>query len=479
MLLRWRWVVLAVFSAVNLTIQLLWITYAPVAHQAAAFYGTSELGVGAFAMSYMAAFIPLSIPASWVIDTKGFKFGVGIGAALMLVFGPLRGLAGNNYALAMACTVMLAVAQPFLLNAWTKCAALWFPHRERATAVGVVTLANLIGTGLGMALTPVLLESMPLDRIQWWFGIAAAVSALAFFVFAREKPPSPPEPGEPEARALMLDGLKSALRDASFQKFLFIVFVSMGVFNGMTTWIEGIVRPRGFSAEDAGNLGAVILVGGLVGAMVIAAISDKQRKRRKFIVLGLLIGAPGIAGVAFATTLPWLMTAGVWAGFWLTATVPVGFQYAAELTRPTPEGTSSGLIQLWPGIGRLRVRDGRDEDGRRGVHAVIDRGDDAAGAGGNGGQSPRGTHGLSRRETALVRRAVRPRTHEASVVDRSSRHVSALFLGRDRARATRNRSKSLDANRRTAAPYAVPFLQDPSRRLAQRVTPRSHSGARS
>ena len=470
---------LAVFSAVNLTIQLLWITYAPVAHQAAAFYGTSELGVGAFAMSYMAAFIPLSIPASWVIDTKGFKFGVGIGAALMLVFGPLRGLAGNNYALAMACTVMLAVAQPFLLNAWTKCAALWFPHRERATAVGVVTLANLVGTGLGMALTPVLLESMPLDRIQWWFGIAAAVSALAFFVFAREKPPSPPEPGEPEARALMLDGLKSALRDASFQKFLFIVFVSMGVFNGMTTWIEGIVRPRGFSAEDAGNLGAVILVGGLVGAIVIAAISDKQRKRRKFIVLGLLIGAPGIAGVAFATTLPWLMTAGVWAGFWLTATVPVGFQYAAELTRPTPEGTSSGLIQL---CGQASVVFVYAMDATRTADGAFTPSliaADAAGAGGNGGQSPRGTHGLSRRETALVRRAVRPRTHEASVVDRSSRHVSALFLGRDRARATRNRSKSLDANRRTAASYAVPFLQDPSRRLAQSVTPRSHSGARS
>lgn len=26
--------------------------------------------------------------------------------------------------------------------------------------------------------------------------------------------------------------------------------------------------------------------------------------------------------------------------------MPVGFQYAAEVTRPTPEGTSSGLIQL-------------------------------------------------------------------------------------------------------------------------------------
>lgn len=43
MLSPWRWVVLAVFAGINLTIQLLWITYAPVTHQAAAFYGVSEL----------------------------------------------------------------------------------------------------------------------------------------------------------------------------------------------------------------------------------------------------------------------------------------------------------------------------------------------------------------------------------------------------------------------------------------------------
>ena len=154
MLSAWRWVVLTVFSLVNLSIQLLWITYAPVSSKAAAFYGVSDTAIGALAMSFMVAFLPMSIPASWVIDTRGFKFGVGVGAALMAVFGPLRGLVGNSYALAMGCTVMLAISQPFFLNAWTKCAALWFPQKERATAVGVITLANLVGTGVDVAFDP-------------------------------------------------------------------------------------------------------------------------------------------------------------------------------------------------------------------------------------------------------------------------------------------------------------------------------------
>lgn len=337
-----RWLVLAVFALINLTIQTLWIAYAPITHQAAAFYGTSELGIGAFAMSYMVAFLPLSIPASWVIDTKGFKFGVGVGAVLMAVFGPLRGLVGSSYALAMACTCMLAAAQPFLLNAWTKCAALWFPPEERATAVGVVTLANLVGTGVGMALTPVLLESMTIPQVQLVYGLAAAVSSVLFLVFAKERPPGVTD----EPRALMLDGLKSALTQRSFLIYLAVFFVGMGVFNGVTTWIEGIIRPRGFNEAQAGALGALMLGGGLFGAVIISVLSDRQRKRRFYLVLGMALGAPGLLGLAFATDFVWLAVTGVWMGFWLTSTVPVGMQYAAEITRPTPEGTSSGLIQL-------------------------------------------------------------------------------------------------------------------------------------
>ena len=34
-------------------------------------------------------------------------------------------------------------------------------------------------------------------------------------------------------------------------------------------------------------------------------------------------------------------------GFFLVSANPIGMQYAAEITHPTPEGTSNGLIQLF------------------------------------------------------------------------------------------------------------------------------------
>ena len=224
----YRWVVLAVFMFINLTIQTLWIAYAPITGPAAAYYGVTDLQIGLLAMSFMIAFIPLSIPVSWVIDTYGFRLAVSIGCVLMGVFGILRGLAGANYALVLWSTVGIAASQPFLLNAWTKVPANWFALEERATAVGLVTLANLVGTALGMVLTPVLTETMSIPTVQLIYGGAAAFSAVLFILLARETPPTPPCPPGGEVRALMLDGLKHALTVKPFWLYLFVSFIGLG-----------------------------------------------------------------------------------------------------------------------------------------------------------------------------------------------------------------------------------------------------------
>ena len=177
----------------------------------------------------------------------------------MGVFGILRGLVGTNYSLVLAGTIGVAIAQPFLLNAWTKVPAQWFSIEERATAVGLVTLSNLVGTALGMLLTPILIERMPIPTVQLLYGCMAAFSAVLFLIFAREKPPTPPCPPGQEVRALMLDGLKHALRVRVFWFYLFVSFIGMGIFNGITTWVEAIIRPRGFTPADAGTLGALML----------------------------------------------------------------------------------------------------------------------------------------------------------------------------------------------------------------------------
>jgi MFS family permease len=342
----YRWVVLTVFMLINLTMQTLWITYAPITGPAATFYGVGDLQIGLLSMTFMIAFIPLSIPVSWVIDTYGFRLAVSIGAILMGVFGVLRGLAGGNYGLVLWSTIGIAIAQPFLLNAWTTIPAKWFAIEERATAVGLITLANLIGTALGLVLTPILTESMSIPSVQLIYGGVSAVFAVVFLLLAREKPATPPcAPGQ-EVRSLMLDGLKHALTVRPFWFGLAISFIGLGIFNGVTTWVEAMIRPRGFTPADAGTLGALMIVGGVIGAVVIPALSDKQQMRQRYLYVAFVGAMPGMLGLTFATS-AWLLFASAFVmGFFLVSAMPIAMQYAAEITYPTPEGTSNGLMQL-------------------------------------------------------------------------------------------------------------------------------------
>ncbi len=51
-------------------------------------------------------------------------------------------------------------------------------------------------------------------------------------------------------------------------------------------------------------------------------------------------------GLTFAAHSLLLFVSAFALGFFLVSINPIGMQYAAEVTNPTPEGTSNGLIQL-------------------------------------------------------------------------------------------------------------------------------------
>jgi sugar phosphate permease len=342
----YRWLVLAVFMAVNLTIQTLWISYAPVSSAAQDFYGVSATAIGTLAISFMLAYLPFSFVASQLITHRGFRFAAGFGALLAGVSGVARGLVGAHYVLALIATVGAAIAQPFLLNAWTTMSTQWFPRSQRATAVSLITLANLFGVAIGMAVTPVLVESMSIASVQLVYGVTALAAGLLFVLVARDRPPTPPDLQPVAIPTPVLVGVRQALAVRPFVVFLPIAFVAMGVFNGLSTWVEDIVRPRGFSSVDAGNLGALLLLGGIIGALVMSALSDWARRRAPFLAVSLGMAAPALLWVTFAGSRVALATAAFLLGFFLTSALPVGMQYSAEITAPVPEGTSNGLIQL-------------------------------------------------------------------------------------------------------------------------------------
>lgn len=357
---KYRWIVLSVFMFIVAVNQLLWITFAPIIADATKYYGVTDLQIGILSMCFMIVYIVVSIPASWIIDTYGIRTGVGIGAVFTGVFGLLRGLVTTDYNLLLLSQIGIAIGQPFLLNAITKLAARWFLIEERATASGLGTLAIYLGILIGMLLTPFLVKIFGIIGMLHIYGVIAIIAAITFLLLAKERPATAPCLPDQEDRSLALDGFKDTLRNKNFYWLMLIFFIGLGVFNSVVTWIYDILKPRGFSATQAGILGGVMIFAGILGALIMPLLSDHYRKRIPFIIVAILGAIIGLAGITFATSYWILLSSGIVLGFFLLSTGPIGFQYGAEITFPASEGTSNGLLLLMGQIAGIAFIFGMD-----------------------------------------------------------------------------------------------------------------------
>jgi MFS family permease len=335
--------VFAVYVFIMFMMQVFWICYAPINKAAANALGVSDNAIGLLAMIFMYVFIPLALPASWAIDTWGFKKSVSLGAILMGLFGMLRGIFARDYTLTLIMTIGIAVAQPLFLNSTTKMAANWFRLEERATVIGIGGMFTLLGIVAGQIVTPLLLEAAGLGATMLAYGVLGVVSALSFVIFARDRPPTP---AGHEEKALMLQGLKHILSLRDFYLLAFVFFVINAVFNGIATWVEVMVRPRGLQISEAGLIGGMLILGGVLGFVVFSGLSDRMRKRRPALIASALLSVPSLVLLAYVSGFAALAVVSFFLGMCVMGGIPVLFQYLTEIGYPAPEGTSQGVLNI-------------------------------------------------------------------------------------------------------------------------------------
>ncbi|RPI95763.1 MAG: MFS transporter [Spirochaetales bacterium] len=342
----YRWIIMAAFMILNVIIQIHWVALAAITGEAAAFYSVSPLSIGFLSMIYMLVYIVMCIPASYVIDTYGLRVGIGIGALLAGVFGFLKGMFAADYTMIVIAQLGLAVAQPFILNAYTKLAAQWFPVDERATVSGLASLAQYLGIIVALGVSPFLFAAKGMEGMLMIYGIITLAGSAIFLLIIRERPPTPPGTDESMERYPFFAGLRHIMGLRDMRLLLVLFFIGLGIFNAVTTWIEQILAPRGITPEQAGIIGAIMMIGGILGASILPVLSDKTRKRRPFLVGAMIAMVPGLFGLAFATQF-WLILASSFVlGFFIMSAGPIGFQYSAEVSHPAPESISQGVLLL-------------------------------------------------------------------------------------------------------------------------------------
>jgi MFS family permease len=264
----------------------------------------------------------------------------------MAVFAIFRAVFPFSYTAALIGSIGISIGQPFLLNAFTKLAAMWFPKKQRATITGIIFLALFAGIGLGEALGPGLVAAVGFAGMQLVYGIATAVTVALFLVFARAKPPTPASPPGEQSRALVLDGIKQILKKRDVYLMSLALFLGSGIVNGVFTLIDGIGKEKSFSIGQGVFLTTILLLGGILGSVVIPGISDALRRRKPLILIGLFIAVPATLGLALGKDFIFEIVSFFVMGFCITGLTPLAYQYGAEITHPAPEGTSNGIFAL-------------------------------------------------------------------------------------------------------------------------------------
>ncbi|MDD3416657.1 MAG: MFS transporter [Lachnospiraceae bacterium] len=342
----YRWVILMAIVPMIISTEMMWLSLAPISSLSAKFYGVSTMSVDMLAVSYMIMFILFSIPASWIVDKFGYRYSLIIGAVLTAIFGIVRGIFADNFTVVLIAQFMIAIGQPFLLNISTKVPANWFPINERSTAAGILTMAQYVGFTVPMLLSPGLAESQGIPGVMKVYATIAVISAVVSIVFTREKPRVAPPGPMAQRDDLSKEAVVKLVKNKPYMTVLLICFISMGIFNSVLTLLETILLPLGISSAQSGIIGAVFVISGVVGAIILPVLSDKMGSRIPFFVGSIIILIPVYIGFTFLHNFYLLAVMAILAGFCIMGVAPILFQHGSEVAYPVQEGTSLGMILL-------------------------------------------------------------------------------------------------------------------------------------
>jgi FLVCR family MFS transporter 7 len=207
-------------------------------------------------------------------------------------------------------------------------------------------MAQYIGFAVPMLLAPMIAEKSGIRATFFVFTAISIVSAAIAILFTREKPAiAPPGPAAPK-EDLSARSITKLFANKAFLLVLFICLISIGIFNTILTLIETILLPRGITSAQAGVIGSVFVLTGIIGAVVLPIISDNLHKRVIFFIGNVTLLIPLYLGFTFVTNFPLLAVLAGLAGFLTMGVAPILFQHGTEIAYPIQEGTSLGVILL-------------------------------------------------------------------------------------------------------------------------------------
>lgn len=361
-----RWFIVLLFSSYSLCNAFQWLQYGIISNIIMHYYGISSLAIDWLSMSYMLAYIPLIFPVAWLLDTRGLRVIALIGSGLNCLGAWIKtGSARPDlFGVTLFGQLVCAVAQVFILGMPSHIASVWFSSSEVSTACSIGVFGNQLGVAIGFLLPPVLIPNIQdLDLLSYhlklmFIGTAAVASVLfilVIFVFqdAPKKPPSLAQAALLSVPLSQYSYKQSILRLLTNRNFILLVVsygLNTGAFYSLSTLLNRMITFYHPGEEvNAGRIGLTITVSGMCGALLTGLWLDRTKTYKQTTLFVYAFSLAGMVTFTFILKLRYLWVVFVTAGclgFFMTGYLPLGFEFAAELTHPESEGTSSGLLNV-------------------------------------------------------------------------------------------------------------------------------------
>ncbi len=347
----YRWVVLLVFALNGLLSQIFWLNFASINSLVAQHYGVTTTQVDLLSLMFMVVYLVVGPFSSLLIDARGFRVGASVGVILTAGFGFLRFFAGatTSFTLLIIFQIGVAAGQPFLYNSISKLAARWFPPEERATASGLTNLGFFVGMLVGFILPPILYP-LGMSTMLLILGIVGLGIATLFLIYGKDHPEIPYGDTTPIPLKQVLKDLGKLLRMRFAVSLAVVAFLALGSFNTIATLIQYITGIPNVSPDDSGTLGGILILAGIIGLIIIPAISDKWYKAKKayarklFVILGNVIAIPVSILVAVTTDFVTVLILMGILGFFVLPSFAIALQWIVEQTVPIQESESNNLL---------------------------------------------------------------------------------------------------------------------------------------
>ena len=265
-----RWIILLTFCLVTFMNNFNWIEHNIIQDVTVAFYNASlpeddtdkQTAVNWLSMVYMLVYIPFVFPAMFILDQKGLKLAVLIGASLTFIGSLVKCFAvePNLFAVAMLGQAVCALAQAFTMSIPARLSALWFGADEVALATSIGVLGNQLGCAIGFVTPPLVVQLGTVNEMKTPFyflyisvAVICFVMTLLTVFFVSDQPKLPPSLSQLEVRSgqyaekrekdffLFKNSFLALVKNLNFVLLFVSYGINVGVFYALSTLLNQMI----------------------------------------------------------------------------------------------------------------------------------------------------------------------------------------------------------------------------------------------